>query len=81
MFINSPRFNQLSRRFRQQLSIPDVAVIGGYHGVNLGDMALGASVKRQLQNRNITSGLQTIYNLEKWKWPPTNFAILGGGAC
>ena len=81
MFINSPRFNQLSRRFRQQLSIPDVAVIGGYHGVNLGDMALGASVKRQLQNRNITSGLQTIYNLEKWKWPLTNFAILGGGAC
>jgi len=81
LFINSPRFNQLSRRFRQQLSIPDVAVIGGYHGVNLGDMALGAAVSRQLQNRNISSGLQTIYNLERWKWPLTNFAILGGGAC
>jgi hypothetical protein len=81
LFITSARFNQLSRRIRQQLSIPDVAVIGGYHGVNLGDMALGISVRRQLQNRNISSGLQTIYNLEKWKWPLTNFAILGGGAC
>lgn len=69
-----------ARRVYQGLHKPDVAIIGGYHGVNAGDLALGQSVKQQLDKRGIISGLQTIYNLNKWKWPLCEYAIIGGGA-
>lgn len=66
-------------RFINQLILrPQIAVIGGYHYSNLGDMALGYSVLEQLKAQSVVGGLQTIYNLEKWVQSP--YAILGGGA-
>jgi len=64
----------------QLLSKNQVAIIGGYHGVNLGDMALGYSVLELLKIRGIKACLQTIYTLDKYPWPLTKYAIVGGGA-
>jgi hypothetical protein len=66
------------RNIKQKITGVPVGVIGGYHGGNLGDMALGASVANALGDKGIKSGLQTIYNLSKW--PAAEFAIVGGGA-
>ncbi len=67
-----------ARLVRQLMGRVPVGVIGGYHGGNLGDMALGKSVQEVLISEGIDSGLQTIYNLNKW--PKTKWAIIGGGA-
>jgi hypothetical protein len=55
-----------------------VAITGGYHYGNLGDIALGCSIKDVLQEQNIKSELQTIYNLKYWL--ERDYAIVGGGA-
>lgn len=62
----------------QHLSKPELAIIGGYHLGNFGDMLLGNSIKEICSEKGIKSGLQTIYNLEKW--PAISHAIIGGGA-
>lgn len=66
------------RNIRQRVKAPQVAVTGGYHYGNLGDMALGESVAEHLKNRSVPCGLQTIYNLDKW--PKATRAVVGGGA-
>ena len=66
------------RNIQQKMSGVTVGVIGGYHGGNLGDIALGTSVTSILEQHKIKTGLQTIYNLDKW--PEAPFAIVGGGA-
>jgi len=71
---------QLEHRRRwaaQWLSRPDVAIVGGYHGGNLGDMALALAVS-QLIPSGLSYGVQTIYSLERW--PKARVAIVGGGA-
>lgn len=78
MYITKTQVEHLLRNLEQRLFKVPVGIIGGYHGGNLGDMALGMSVAEVLANRGIKSGLQTIYNLEKW--PKTSLAIVGGGA-
>lgn len=78
MILTDLQIQHLLRFLRQWLVRPRVGVIGGYHGGNLGDMALGIAVKELLSEKGIGSGLQTIYNLEKWRKAP--YAILGGGA-
>lgn len=72
------QIKHIARNVKQKLSGIPVGVIGGYHGGNLGDMALGASVITALEQRGTKTGLQTIYNLEKWPHAP--YAIVGGGA-
>ena len=74
------RSNQILRLFFQFFKKKDVAVIGGYHGVNLGDMILGYSVLDILKERGIKGSLQTIYTLDKYPWPKFQYAIIGGGA-
>ncbi|MBU6157568.1 MAG: polysaccharide pyruvyl transferase family protein [Bacteroidetes bacterium] len=78
--VTRSQIQHLARRFSQILKTPEVAVIGGYHGVNIGDLALGYSVLYALKETQISGGLQTIYNLEKWNWPLAEKAIIGGGA-
>lgn len=78
MTVTATQLAHLARFLKQNFFLPEVAVIGGYHGGNLGDMALGLAVCKVLREYKITSGLQTIYNLEKW--PKVPFAIVGGGA-
>ena len=58
-----------------------IAIIGGYHKGNLGDMALGFAVQSIASKLNINSVLQTIYNLDKLPYPKIEYAIIGGGAC
>ena len=72
--------NHVLRLITQKIVKPKVAIIGGYHGVNLGDIALGESVRLVLKDASVKSGLQTIYNLNKWPWPITKYTIIGGGA-
>lgn len=55
-----------------------VAITGGYHYGNLGDIALGNSIKEILNEQNIPSELQTIYNLKYWL--EREYVIVGGGA-
>jgi hypothetical protein len=74
------QFKQMYRLASQLLVRNKVAVIGGYHGVNLGDMALGYSVLEVLKSKGINGSLQTIYTLDKYPWPSTKYAIVGGGA-
>jgi hypothetical protein len=74
------RFKQMYRLVFQILIRNKVAVIGGYHGANLGDMTLGYSVIDALKSKGITGSLQTIYTLDKYPWPLTKYAIVGGGA-
>jgi polysaccharide pyruvyl transferase WcaK-like protein len=74
------RFKQMYRLASQLFAKNKFAIVGGYHGVNLGDMALGYSVKDILNSKGIKSGLQTIYTLNKYPWPKTEYAIIGGGA-
>lgn len=76
--ISKLQIKHISRFASQKLISPTVGIVGGYHGANLGDMALGYAVKARLKEKGVSSGLQTIYNLEKW--PSTKFAIIGGGA-
>lgn len=78
MFITSLQIKHITRNVKQKLAGVSVGVIGGYHGGNLGDMALGESVTTALKENNIKTGLQTIYNLSKW--PEAPYAIVGGGA-
>lgn len=78
MILTATQIGHLGRYFKQKVELPNFAIIGGYHGGNLGDMALGRAVSEVLNGRGIKNGLQTIYNLEKW--PKTPFAIVGGGA-
>lgn len=78
-------FNKISLKHRlrvlKQLIINyDVAIIGGYHGYNLGDIALGVSVQEALKKRNLSATLQTIYSLNSRLWKTKEYAILGGGA-
>ncbi|MFZ4796143.1 MAG: polysaccharide pyruvyl transferase family protein [Bacteroidia bacterium] len=56
----------------------EIAIAGGYHYGNLGDIALGNSIKEILDTKNISSELQTIYNLKYWL--ERNYVIVGGGA-
>ncbi len=63
---------------RQQWRKPDLAIAGGYHFGNLGDIALGSAVKRQADKLGKNSALQTIYNLPQWPKSPS--LIVGGGA-
>ena len=78
MFVTQTQIKHVTRNIHQRLNKIQVGIIGGYHGGNLGDMALGYSVRQLLDLRSIKSGLQTIYNLNKW--PKTPFGIVGGGA-
>jgi len=80
MIITLQQVQHVGRYITQSVANVKVGVIGGYHGINLGDIALGSSVVNILSSLNISSGLQTIYNLEKWKWPKSKYAIVGGGA-
>ncbi len=74
------RIKQVIRLTTQRITGIKIAIIGGYHGVNLGDMALGYSVKEIVNKKGIKSGLQTIYSLNSYPWVKTKFAIIGGGA-
>lgn len=67
-----------SRSLGQYLSPPKLAIIGGYHLGNLGDMLLGNSLIEASHKLGIDAGLQTIYKLDKW--PKIPHAIIGGGA-
>lgn len=68
------KLNWLSQFF----DINNIAITGGYHYGNLGDMAMGISVKEFLAMKGIGANLQTIYNFNAW--PNRKFTILGGGA-
>jgi polysaccharide pyruvyl transferase WcaK-like protein len=76
--MNTIQIKHITRSIKQWLFKPKVGIVGGYHGGNLGDIALGESVAALLREKNIPTGLQTIYNLKKW--PETFYAIVGGGA-
>lgn len=76
--LSSQQIKHLIKNLKQRISPPTVGIIGGYHGGNLGDIALGMSVSEVLSQNNISNGLQTIYNLEKWRVSP--YSIVGGGA-
>ena len=78
MAFSSAHLSHVLRNLKQRVFKPSVGIIGGYHGGNLGDIALGESVATVLRQQGISAGLQTIYNLDKW--PKTDIAILGGGA-
>lgn len=76
-------FGKLSHRSRcaaQWVCRPELAIIGSYHGGNLGDLCLGRAVAALLSARKEapSHALQTIYNLSSW--PSTRRAIVGGGA-
>lgn len=45
------QIQHLQRFASQHLRMPDVGIIGGYHGGNLGDIALGESVRQLLLKR------------------------------
>jgi polysaccharide pyruvyl transferase WcaK-like protein len=72
------QFDHRLRWLRQKLAGPTVGIVGGYHGGNLGDMALGAACEGPLRKAGYSTGLQTIYSLPSW--PACEFAVLGGGA-
>jgi hypothetical protein len=76
----SGKFSHRARCLSQWVYRPNIAIIGSYHGGNLGDLSLGESVAGILAERKLRRrcGLQTIYNLNKW--PSTSKAIVGGGA-
>lgn len=78
MKITDIQVQHLKRNLIQRLRVPQLGVLGGYHGGNLGDMALGLSISTFSDKMNIRNGLQTIYNLDKW--PKSPYAIIGGGA-
>lgn len=77
-FYTKSQIQHFSRFISQKITAIEVAVVGAYHGGNLGDMALGRSVADFLLSKNVKSGLQTIFNLEKWS--RATKAIIGGGA-
>lgn len=76
--MNIQSFTNVARCVGQYLNKPDLAVIGGYHGGNLGDMALGSGIVIPAEKMGLQAGLQMIYNLEKWS--EVSPAIVGGGA-
>lgn len=68
------RYNLMQQRFKK----PALGIAGGYHYGNLGDMALGHAVKRQATRLQVSSELQTVYNLSQWPKVPS--VVVGGGA-
>jgi hypothetical protein len=73
-----PRFQHKLNWLSQFFDTSNIAITGGYHYGNLGDMAMGISVKEFLAMKGIGANLQTIYNFNSW--PNRKFTILGGGA-
>ena len=64
---------------KQFLTRPEIGIIGGYHGGNVGDLALGQAVKDFLSSKGIVrSDLQTIHNFQIY--PKAKKYIIGGGA-
>lgn len=78
--MNRLQWKHAARLFSQYYENNNVSIIGGYHGVNLGDMALGYSVKEILKLYKFNGGLQTIYSLDTKPWKKSSYAIIGGGA-
>lgn len=72
------KIKHIFRNLSQQIIHNDIAIIGSYHGGNVGDMILGKSIEKILKSEGLSSDLQTLHNLEKW--PKRKFAIIGGGA-
>jgi len=74
----SPKLLHKKKWLSHFFNISKVAITGGYHYGNLGDIALGCSLKEILEEQNIPSELQTIYNLKYWI--EREYIIVGGGA-
>lgn len=55
--------SQLQRYLTQHVSHPEAAVMGTYHGNNLGDMSLGLAAQNLLKKVCISAGLQNCYHL------------------
>jgi len=80
IMISRLQINHFNRLIKSLLLKADISIIGGYHGGNLGDMALGYSINDILRERKIRGSLQTIYNLDISPWKKNKLAIIGGGA-
>ena len=71
---------QLHHRYRflcEYVRRPDVAILGSYHGANLGDIGLGMTLSHLVQASGLDAGLHTIHSADKW--PKCHYAIVGGG--
>jgi len=66
----------------QYISSPECAIIGSYHGQNVGDLALGGAVLNVAQDLGLHAGMQNLGLGEDGlqKWPEAPYAVLGGGA-
>lgn len=73
------RTSHYSRWFAHHLASPRVAVIGEYHGANLGDHLLGTSVTGYFQQKHLSSVRLTLHSLARWRRFPDADVIVGGG--
>jgi polysaccharide pyruvyl transferase WcaK-like protein len=72
------KINEKHHLLRQIIDVPDLAIIGSFHGINTGDQTLGLSVQNLIDRSEFTCGLQNIFSLKKY--PKCKYTICAGGA-
>ncbi|MBB5031711.1 polysaccharide pyruvyl transferase family protein [Prosthecobacter vanneervenii] len=73
------RASHYSRWCAHHLAAPRVAIIGEYHGANLGDHLLGTAVSGYFREQNLQSVRLTLHSLARWRRFPDADVVVGGG--
>lgn len=72
------KIKEKNKLIKQKILIPEVALIGAFHGTNIGDNSLGLSVSEIAKTKYKKVELQNFYGINYW--PVTEKAICSGGA-
>lgn len=64
----------------KRLQEVELGILGCYHRFNVGDMALGISIQRIAESKNVSSQLKSIHRDDYLKYSNTLSVILGGGS-
>ncbi len=72
------KIKEKSQLIKQKIVFPEVALVGAFHGTNIGDNSLGLSVSEIVKTRYKKVELQNFYEINLW--PVAKRAICSGGA-
>lgn len=72
------KIKEKSRLLEQKLIVPEVGLIGAFHGTNIGDNSLGLSVSEIVKTNYRKVKFQNFYGIDSW--PVAERAICSGGA-
>lgn len=57
-----------------------IGILGCYHRLNVGDMALGVSIQKIAEEQNVSTKIESIHRNDCFKYAKTDSIIFGGGS-